>query len=67
MSACQWPLMPPFNQAQESGALSMREASELEDLWMEAPVGQMMRVPEPMQCAASRLVFFQMQVENVLQ
>jgi hypothetical protein len=67
MSAILWPLMPPFSQAQESGALSMQEASQLEDFWMNAPEHQVLIVPEQLQEAAGRLVFFEMTVHSRLQ
>jgi hypothetical protein len=59
VGAMYWPLMPPFGAAADAGAVSVREASELEDEWLVAPYGVEFAVPTALQAALEKLAFFE--------
>ena len=59
MTAARWNLSEPFSQAHQSGALSLEEASLLED-WEIAQEDQ----PDSLEPAVQRLYLWLLQVES---
>ena len=67
MSASVWSLPPELEDARVAGALSMREASELEDRLLQGLTGEFWPFPAHLNAAVDRLALFQLSVEARVQ